>query len=248
MNSTFFIIAGLLGLLGGLIFSYPNFKEIMRIRHIRASAINALPLKGKAEVNGKVINNDEMGTERSPLTDVPCKLWQVEVQEQKRRWGGASHSYVYYWETIYKQTSDEPFVINDGTGTVQIFPKNSDLRLTNDTSTESNFLKPLDPQIKQAVEKLGLKTNKGWFPGWDKPLQVYERILELENEIFVLGTFKSENGIRTFRSEKHTPLIISDYSDQGLVLQQLFFGIIAKAIGTPLLIWLVVFWIISRTR
>jgi hypothetical protein len=240
MNTVFFIAVGIFGLLVGLSFSIPDIKDVIRIRRIPAKRINALKLEGLAYIVGKVIDNTENRAIKSPLTQKACKLWQVEVQEKEYQRSSSS------WRTIYKQISQEPFDISDGTGQIKISPSGANLALRIDTEEKSNFLKSLTPQIKSAVERLGVEDT--WFPGWSQhQLQVYERIIASGDKIYILGAFNSENGIKNFKSETDTPLIISDYSDRDLLLQQRLFGIFVKILFAIMVAYLIALFLIPKT-
>src|SRR5436190_22710252 len=83
--------------------------QIIRIRRVPTLPIAALPTTGQVEVIGRAGGR----VVPSPISDTPCVLWQVEVQEYR----GSSHN--RRWVTIRKQTSGQPIEIDDGTGRIR---------------------------------------------------------------------------------------------------------------------------------
>ena len=135
------IIIGL-AVVGGLLFSLQTIIKIIKIRRTPTSRIKALPDKGRVEVLGKVGQK----TILSPINNKPCALWQVEVKQEKRGRHG------YYWDTIYEHASNEPFDLNDKTGTIRIQPEHVDLALDDVVETTN-----LAVEQKLMLEAFGIK-------------------------------------------------------------------------------------------
>ena len=216
MNIVVFIA---IGILAGLIFSYPQLKKIIHIYTTPVYRINELPESGEVLVVGKA----DIQNTKSPLKRRNCSLWQVEVE------GYNYHlpSREYYWETIYSQISQEPFELIDGTGRIQVFPANAQLVLHTDFHKSGNFLSPLPPRIKSTIEDLGILTIDA--PGVDRQLRVYERIVEPGDEIYILGEVQYENGHKLIKKGETAPFIISDRREDE-VLSTLFKQVIVNVI------------------
>jgi E3 Ubiquitin ligase len=65
---------------------------------------------------------------KGPLTGIPCTWWRYKIEERSR--SGRSRS----WSTIDSQTSEAPFLLDDGTGRclvdprgAEVFPGNTDV-------------------------------------------------------------------------------------------------------------------------
>jgi hypothetical protein len=190
------------GILLGLIFSYAPIKQIVRIYRTPIYRIKNLPESGQVVVVGKADSKDT----KSLLKRTNCALWEVVIQE-KRITGGKGGS--AQWFEIYRQMSNEPFEISDGTGSVQIVPVDAKLILHNDLQKTNGLLHPLPPRIKDTIEELGILTMVGF--GIERPLRVYERSVGLGDEVYVTGEVKYENGTKIIKSSDKLPFIISDY-------------------------------------
>jgi len=194
----------------GLIFSYPTLIKIILIYRTPIYRINMLPESGQVLVVGKA----DVQNTKSPLKRKNCSLWQVEIQGFKfypwRR---------HHWGTIYSQTSQDPFELDDRTGKIQIFPANAQLVLHDDFHKAVNFLSPLPPRIKSAIESLGIITTD--VTGFEKQLRVSERIVKPGDEIYILGEVQYENGSKVIKKGSKSPFIISDHREDE-VLSTLF--------------------------
>jgi len=151
-------------------------------------------------VSGKAYSQNT----KSPLKRKSCSLWQVEIEGRQYypQWRK------YYWSTLYNQTSQEPFEIIDKTGKVRIIPANAQLILHDDFRKSSNFLSPLPPHVKSAIEELGVMTIDA--PGVERQLRVFERIVKPQDEIYIMGEVHFENGSKVIKYGKRVPFTISD--------------------------------------
>lgn len=218
-NATTYLILGLGLLFAWSFFSYiyPIIKEIVRIHLTPTDNISALPLEGQVEVVGKT----EHKIIYSLLTHKACVLWQIVVQElcvSNRYTRNDLTDLIPFlkapdWITTHIETSPEPFDVNDGTGKIRTLPADAYLLLRD--NRESSSLFPLDPQIKDVLERLGIETTDSL--GNDKPLRIYEHIIEPEEQIYILGEIKYGNGVKTITATENAQQIISDHSQQELL-------------------------------
>ena len=58
---------------------------------------------------------------KAPLSGLPCAWWRYKIQE--RRYSGRSRS----WSTVQSDTSDKPFLLDDGTGQCLIDPRGAEV-------------------------------------------------------------------------------------------------------------------------
>lgn len=211
---------------------YPLIKEIIRIQGTPTDQISALPMEGQVEVVGKTNHQ----TIHSLLTQKACVLWQIVVQEHTIT-GRNSH-----WVTTYTETSMEPFEVTDGTGKIQILPAGSYL-LMRDKRKSSSLLAASDPKIKDLMRRIGIETSDNF--GINKMLRVYEHIIEPEEEIYILGEIKYENGVKSITAEDRTPQIISDRSQREL-LRTLYWNVLSRIFMASILVFM--FWSFLNTK
>ena len=205
LNNPMIVVAGALGGLLGVAFSYGELGKIIRMFRTPTGEIGALPMDEQVEILGKA---DSEVTVNSPITKQTCVLWQVEVSE-KRGSGKRSR-----WVTVYNNISTKSFDVYDGTGKVQIYPNRlTELILRDDVRKSSGIFTSFDEQIQTALKDLGMDTKGSLF---NKNMRVYERYIEQGDQIYVLGKAFYKNGIKMMDGES-SPLIVSDQSELRLL-------------------------------
>ncbi len=213
MNPVTIVIVLAFALLVGLAISIPSIIKIIRIWRTPTTWISALPPEGPVEVMGKVGEK----TILSPVTKTACAAYMLEVQQYKRSRNSAG------WRTISKTRSKEPFDIDDETGVVQIDPSGAELMVSGESFDDT-----LDAEQKAALESLGIKTTG--FLGFEKTLRVIEHLVLPQQEIYVIGMLQPGFGKKRIAGEGSIPLIISDSSERGVLLN------LYKRVGLNLLI------------
>jgi hypothetical protein len=199
--------------------------RIIRIRRVPTLPIAALPTTGQVEVVGRAAGRVVL----SPISDTPCVLWQVEVQEY--RGSGKSGR----WVTILKQTSGPPVEIDDGTGRIWAVPAGAELVLDDDLQATRGLFGTMTPQIEAALERMGIPL-RGVF-GVRRALRVRERLIAPGEQIFALGLAEEAAGQLRLCSTQDAPLILADRSERALlnslywqVGTSVFFALAALAI------------------
>ena len=216
-NNLMIFVAGAVGGLLGVAFSYGELGKIIRMIRTPTSEIGALPFDEQVEIIGKA---DSEVTVSSPITKQTCVLWQVEVLE-KRGSGKRSR-----WVKVYSDTSTKSFDVYDGTGKVQIYPSRfTELILHDDVRKSSGIFTSLDEGIQTALKDLGVDAKGSLF---NKTMRVHERYIEQGDQIYVLGKMFSKNGIKVMDGESSL-LIVSDQSELH-VLGRFFWRIVINAI------------------
>jgi hypothetical protein len=76
--------------------------------------------QGYVELSGQALPMPDSQT-KGPLTGIPCAWWRYKVEERRR--SGRSLS----WFTLQGDTSDAPFLLDDGTGTCMIDPRGAEV-------------------------------------------------------------------------------------------------------------------------
>jgi len=205
-NNLIVIAGGSLGGFLGLVLSYRDVGKILRMIRTSTGEIASLPMDEQVEIAGKA---DGETTLQSPIMKTPCVLWQVVVSE-KRSSGKSSH-----WVTVFSNTSTEPFDIYDGTVRMRVHPsRGMDLHLREDVKKSSGIFSSLDEQTQAALNEMGVDT-KG-FLNLNKTMRVHEYFIEKGDPIYLLGKTSSRVGAQVMDGED-SPLIVSDYSELGLL-------------------------------
>lgn len=206
--------------------SLPAILKIIRIRRTATYYISALPSGGEVEIVGKA-----KGTPvPSPFRQKDCLVWNVEVEERHitpahydqghvhngRREAGHYHPEKETWSTVYKNTSELPFIVSDGTGEIPISIKH--LQLDADKEKYDAFT----PENYRTFEKLGVKTHDG--SGVAKTLRVTEELICPDDEVFISGELDTTEGGKTITSLSH-PLVISKHGEKE-ILSRLYRSVI----------------------
>ena len=179
--------------------------QILRIRRAPTTPVGLLPDSGPAEVFGRAAGD----TRSSPLAQAPCLFWQVEVQEYRSN-GKSGH-----WATIYRQASTEPFAIDDGTGSVDMFPEGASLTLVDDVRATRGLFGNMSDDMLAALERMGVRTTG--FLGFGRRLRVFERRLEPGEQVYALGYVERIGGRPVLRSIPDAPLLLADRSENDLL-------------------------------
>jgi hypothetical protein len=195
MDNWFFwlIIAG--ALVSPLIYSASTLWKLFLGWRIPITWISALPGQGWVEVTGRA----KGALIKSLINQSDCAYWQLEVKEYQSSGKGGGR-----WRTVHKQSSGN-LEVDDMTGRIKIQDSNSDV-LTNNESVMEN----LDEATKISLQNLGIKT-KG-FLGFNRKLQVYERLIAPDEEILVLGKLQKSESTISIAPGSIAPLVISNLS------------------------------------
>ena len=187
------IIAG--WIVGPLIYSAGTLWKLFLGWRIPITWISALPVEGWVEVTGRV-----KGTLiKSLINQSDCAYWQLEVKEYQSSGRGGGR-----WRTVHKQSSGN-IEVDDMTGRIKIQDGNSDVLTSNESVMEN-----LDEATKTSLQNLGIKT-KG-FLGFNRKLQVYERLIAPDEEILVLGKLQKNESAISISAGSISPLVISNLS------------------------------------
>ena len=81
---------------------------------IRSAAQGYVELSGRGTMPPNAEN-------KGPLTCIPCTWWRYKIEERSR--SGRSRS----WSTIQSDTSEAPFLLDDGTGQCLVNPRGAEV-------------------------------------------------------------------------------------------------------------------------
>src|SRR5262245_60758627 len=170
-NHLMLFVAGAVGALLGVAFSYGELGKIIGMIRTPTGEIGSLPLNEQVEIVGKA---DSDAIVNSTINKQTCVLWQVEVSEKR---GSGKHS---RWVKVYSDTSTKSFDVYDGTGKVQIYPSRlTELILRDDVRKSSGIFTSLDEGMQSALKDLGVDTKGSLF---NKNMRVHERYIEQDRK------------------------------------------------------------------
>ena len=150
----------------------------------------------------------------APLSKRTCVFYHVKVEQKNDK----------HWSTIVNDIQFQDFFIQTGTDNAAIHLKktrNSDkkVHLVTDHSFSSGFMKDADPATENYLKSFNKKSVG--FLGLNKTLKYTERIVEIDEEIAVMGIGKwttldtpidgySDSRVLTLSGIPKYPLLITD--------------------------------------
>lgn len=217
MDISEFIIPGLF-ILGiavlifvGIYFS-DKYRILRELKKVRRKQIHSVRENEYVKIIGKAKHAGEPLT--APLSQRKCVYYDVKVEEKRGK----------NWRTIVDDVSFNDFFISTGTEHAIVslknaIPKSKRVYLVTDHSLNSGTFKNTTPEIENY---LALKGNKstGFF-GMNKTLRFKESIIELDEDIAVMGIGKwktvdipadgySDSRILTLTGLKEQKLLVTD--------------------------------------
>ncbi len=175
------VIYSIFGFIAGIGIFFWGFSRFRRKRlieniptsKVRSLAMGMVELSGKAKPSAMLI---------SPFSETKCVFYQYDIQEYRR--SGKSSK----WVTIASGNSFScPFYLDDGTGSVLIFPSGSEITLPMDYSFETGLTRAIPENIIAFMEKNNI-SYKSWI--FTRHLRFREWFLEPEETVYVLGCAK----------------------------------------------------------
>lgn len=179
------------------ILSNSILQRIQLVRHTKTTWISALPDSGRVEVVGKIHGKST----RSALGGKPCVVWQVEVLKIRQSKNRTS------WKRIYEHTSPNLFMVEDGTGKIQINPKDAEIILPEGELIEESRL-----ILEGKLENLGFRELNKLTKS--DSLQVFERRVSEDEEIYVVGHVEQDIGEKILSGTSSDPLVIRIQSER----------------------------------
>lgn len=185
------------------------------IEQTRTSRVKDLRPHTLVEVEGKVRPRDEgRPLLDAPVSRQPCVYWRLVVEEEVTRTTGTGKNRRTRrtWVTRLNRSDRVPFVLDDGTGGVEVELDRSEVGLATDEAGRSGFLNDPGPAVEQALSRLGFATAGLVF---NKTLRWSETYLRPGDPLYALGTF---DGRRVGHGEDGV-LVVSDRGQRGVHAQ-----------------------------
>lgn len=163
-------------------FYFSTKQRILRqLKEVRRKQIHSVRENEYVKIVGKAKHAGEPLI--APLSKRKCVYYDVKVQEKSGK----------HWKTIIDDVAFQDFFISTGTESaiidLRIQRDNTKrIHLVTDHSLNSGFFKEPDAEIKRYLELNGNKPT-GFF-GMNKSLRYTESVIELDEEIAVMGIGK----------------------------------------------------------
>ncbi|WP_430411307.1 hypothetical protein [Kordia sp.] len=195
----------------GIFFSTKNriLRELKKVRRKQIQSVREneyVKIVGKAKHAGEPLI--------APLSKRECVYYDVKVEEKRGK----------HWKIIIDDVKFQDFFINTGTENAIInlkrqLPATKRIYLVTDHSLNSGVFKNIDPEIEQYLKENGNKSTG--FLGMNKSLRYKESIIELDEEIAVMGIGKwqtidtpidgySDSRVLTLNGSKKQKLLVTD--------------------------------------
>jgi hypothetical protein len=168
-------------LCGGGVFSFfwgfTRLRKKRLIENIPTSTVRSLAM-GMTELIGKARPKRILS---SPLPQTDCIYYRYKIEEYRR--SGKSGR----WVTIAKGDScDVPFILEDDTGSVVVYPDKAEIILPHDYSyCTSSFGTSMPQNLEFFMQSSGLRSS-GMF-GFKKSLRFHEWYIQDGEQVYILG-------------------------------------------------------------
>jgi hypothetical protein len=217
MESTEFIIPALF-IIGvatliflGIYFSSKH-KILRELKKIRRKEIHSVRENEYVKIIGKAKHAGNPLI--APLSKRKCVYYNVQVEEKRGK----------HWRNIINDVQFQDFFVQAGTESailnLRVQRDNTKrIHLVTDHSLNSGVFKNIDPEIERYLQQNGNKSSG--FLGMNKTLRYKESIIELDEEIAVMGIGKwktidtpmdsySDGRILTLTGSKEQKLLVTD--------------------------------------
>jgi len=167
--------------IGSFFWGFTRLRRKRLIENIPTSTIRGLAL-GLVELTGRAQKEHLL---KSPFTGADCVFYRYTVE----RYQGSGKS--ARWVTVAKGDSSScPFLIDDGTGKIRIFPQAAELVMPMDYNFTSMWLKHITPNLIDFMQRNGI-SYRGFLGNCQMRFREWY-ITENEN-VYVLGTANKPN-------------------------------------------------------
>lgn len=133
---------------------------------VRSMAMGLVELNGMAHGRSSAM---------APFSGRECVYWQVDISVPARRGS---------WRVVHRNSSGQPFYLDDGTGTALVFPKGAECNLRHGVEEVAHGLSLPPCYAEYLREHRGTLSTFGRL----STLRFRERVLEEGQNLYVLGT------------------------------------------------------------
>jgi len=157
---------------------------------IRSAAQGYVELSGRAQaLAGQVA--------AAPLTNRPCVWWSFRIQkkiERRTKSGKREH-----WKTIESGRSEQPFLLDDGTGQCLVQPAGAETLVSEKSTWYGDTPWPAPPPADGRSRRLG------------RHYRYYEERIYEHEQVYLLGDFRSVSGAATADPQAETMALLSEW-------------------------------------
>lgn len=203
LDAILIMVAVPLVLVGSYVARY--FKLDARLeRALRAEGsvpIDSLKAKQIAKVSGRIREFEELI--EGPLTGRACVFYWVLVEEGARN----------HWRTVVNDFQAVDFLLEDESGVARVTPDGAKALLVMDAHFRSKTFKDATPELEAYLSRFGERSTN--LLGFNRSIRYREAVLELDEEVAVLGAVRMERDpdpTRTkggYRSRPERPVLHS---------------------------------------
>ena len=207
------LIISIVGIAGSAFLLYYGFRGWKRFKLITGTETSRISgiLGGLVEVNGKVISMGEELLE-SPYSGLPCVYYRFKVEEQRHRVSGKGRTNTY-WATVIDDKEFAKCGVDDDTGTIVVDLEKADLVLDRDAHARSGLFSAAPPELEDTLNGRYGTSSKGFI--FNRRMRFAETVLEVGDEIYVLGDVTVTGGGEWRITKRENPLIVSDKGERG---------------------------------
>lgn len=192
----------------GAVFFFEAFRRLgmaKLIKNTSTSQISELT-DGYREVSGRITKGKS--ALKAPMSGKQCVYYSFRVTEGSDAGENGSE------RTLIHDNKRVRCSIYDGTGSADIDLNRVTLLLDNERHETSGIFNSASKKLESTLKKYG-KTSKGWV--FNKSLKYKETVLEVGDEVYVLGPVTVVKGIRRFKRNWPNALIVSDKSERDVM-------------------------------
>jgi len=174
------IISGI-GVVAGILIMYGGFKMFQRKRLVEdlpTSKVRSIAM-GLVEVNGKA-HAAEKKIITSPLSGKKCVYYKYTVEKYVSN-GKSGH-----WRVMKKNSSFEPFYLQDNTGKVLVDPNKAEINVPKAYESKSQWGKDPEPIVRKFLKNENIRFEGALF-GANHTMRYREWIVPPGMELYVLG-------------------------------------------------------------
>lgn len=162
--------------------------------------------QGYVELSGRVRALQGAAT-AAPLTGRPCVWWRFRIQQkvERRTKSGRRES----WRTINSGRSEQPFLLDDGTGECIVQPSGAEMLISESTTWYGDAPWPPREQQGQAPRARG------------REYRYHEDRIYEHEQVYVLGQFSTVGGARAGNLEAEAAALLSGWKrDQAALVER----------------------------
>jgi hypothetical protein len=184
-----------------------RYRKRRKLLRSRATRVEDAPRKGVVKFVGRIAG--ATSALRSPLAGVPCALYTIDMREWDN---GALYPFL-------RATSAEPLPVDDGSGTVWVYPSGAMFFLGDGRRRAGHSADNFDAVAAYAIQQGRNMTDDNSMP---RSIQWEEKTLAIGDQIAVMGhvqweiareaagSYRDMPQRLTLRSARRRPLLLTD--------------------------------------